>query len=43
MHARNVASTAGATPAQVPEVSRRLAEAHDYSMDFARKVIAELS
>jgi len=43
MHARNVASTAGATPAQVPEVALRLSEAHDYSMDFARKVIAELS
>jgi hydroxymethylglutaryl-CoA reductase len=42
MHARNVAATAGAAPEQVPEVARRLAEAHDYSMDFARKVIAEL-
>jgi hydroxymethylglutaryl-CoA reductase len=43
MHARSVASTAGAPAALVPAVARRLSEAHDFSMDFARAVIAELS
>jgi len=43
MHARNVASAAGAPVALVPQVARRLSEAHDFSDTFARAVIAELT
>ena len=43
MHARNVAASAGATAEQVPEVAARLFEAQDFSEDYARRVLAELS
>ncbi len=42
MHARSVAATAGAGPEQVAAVAARLAEAGDYSLDFARRVLGEL-
>lgn len=42
MHARTVAATAGATPEEVPAVSRRLCAAKDYSVAFATQVLREL-
>jgi hydroxymethylglutaryl-CoA reductase len=42
MHARNVAVSAGASAAEVPEVVRRLCEARDWSVERARQALSEL-
>lgn len=42
MHARNVAIQAGAEPVEVPPIVMALCEEQDYSVDRARRVLAEL-
>jgi len=42
MHARNVAVQAGATADEVPRVVEALALAHEYSLDLAQRVLADL-
>jgi hydroxymethylglutaryl-CoA reductase len=41
MHARSVAASAGATAAQVPRIAAALHEARDYSVELARKLLAQ--
>lgn len=43
MHARNVATAAGATADQVPEIAERLFQDGDYSLARARQVLSELT
>jgi hydroxymethylglutaryl-CoA reductase len=42
MHARTVAATAGATPAEVPQVTTELVRARDFSVERAQRVLAKL-
>ncbi|HJN76726.1 MAG TPA: hydroxymethylglutaryl-CoA reductase, degradative [Myxococcota bacterium] len=42
MHARAVAASAGARPDQVPRVAAGLFEAQDFSVERARRILAEL-
>ena len=42
LHARNIAATAGATPAEVDAVVRRLVSEHAIRIDRAKEILAEL-
>lgn len=42
MHARSVAASAGALPHQIPAVAAALFAAQDFSVDRARRILAEL-
>ena len=43
MHARSIAATAGARPDQVPEVIAALCAEKDFSIEAARRILAELT
>jgi hydroxymethylglutaryl-CoA reductase len=43
MHARSIAATAGARPDQVPSVASALCAEQDFSLDNAKRILAELN